>query len=120
MPSSHSGTTGSSEPYFSPAPPPVLPAGLRSGRSSISRNSEASGRASSVGANMFDVGTVRMEAFIDHHAEQINRRGPPASSSSRGRHIRKTSSQFSHGRYEDALSVDGSELSFRSDPFRGF
>lgn len=74
---------------------------------------------------MFDVGTVRMEAFIDHHAEQINRpRGvpsvsAPSAASTRGR---KTSSQFSHGRYEfDAPSVDGgSELSFRSDPFRGF
>ena len=127
MPSSHSGTTGSSEPYFSPAPPPILQTGLRSGRSSISRTSEASGRASSVGANMFDVGTVRMEAFIDHHAEQMNRRGgggPPASASAsaslRGRHVRKTSSQFSHGRLDDGFSVDGSELSFRSDPFRGF
>ncbi|KAJ5387226.1 hypothetical protein N7509_009767 [Penicillium cosmopolitanum] len=125
MPSSHS---GSSDPYFSPnpIPPPALPPGIGSGRSSISRTSEASGRASSTGAsNMFDVGTVRMEAFIDHHAEQINRpRGvpsvsAPSAASTRGR---KTSSQFSHGRYEfDAPSVDGgSELSFRSDPFRGF
>ncbi|KAJ5102912.1 hypothetical protein N7532_003441 [Penicillium argentinense] len=118
MPSSHS---GSSDPYFSPAPPPILPTGIGSGRSSISRTSEASGRASSTGAsNMFDVGTVRMEAFIDHHAEQINRpRGAP---SARGRHVRKTSSQFSQGRYDyDAPSIDGSsELSFRSDPFRGF
>ncbi|KAJ5750896.1 hypothetical protein N7533_007924 [Penicillium manginii] len=120
VPSSHS---GSSDPYFSPAPvpPPVLPSGIRSGRSSISRTSEASGRASSTGAsNIFDVGTVRMEAFIDHHAEQINRpRGAPSAASTRGR---KTSSQFSHGRFDyDAPSIDGgSELSFRSDPFRGF
>jgi hypothetical protein len=61
-----------------------------------------------------------MEAFIDHHAEQINRpRGAPSAASTRGR---KTSSQFSHGRFDyDAPSIDGgSELSFRSDPFRGF
>lgn len=127
MPSSHSGTTGSSEPYFSPAPPPILHPGLRSERSSISRTSEASGRASSVGANnvnnMFDVGTVRMEAFIDHHAEQINRpRGNPSTSNSNSIRGRKTSSQFSHPRFEyDAPSIDGgSEMSFRSDPFRGF
>ncbi|KAJ5591732.1 uncharacterized protein N7459_002101 [Penicillium hispanicum] len=121
MPSSHSGTTAaSSEAYFSPVAPPSLPPGIRSGRSSISRTSEASGRASSTGANnMFDVGTVRMEAFIDHHAEQINR--PRRAPSARARHLRKTSSQWSEGRYYGAPSVDDSELSFRSDdPFRGF
>ncbi|KAJ5178902.1 hypothetical protein N7492_002112 [Penicillium capsulatum] len=122
MPSSHSGTTGSSEPYFAPVPPPILPTGLGSGRSSISRRtSEASGRTSNTGAsNMFDVGTVRMEAFIDHHAEQINRpRGMPPP---RARHLRKSSSSKSGGRCDYAApSVDGSELSFRSDdPFRGF
>ncbi|KAJ6168557.1 hypothetical protein N7497_001400 [Penicillium chrysogenum] len=70
------------------------------------------------GSNMFDIGTVRMEAFIDHHAEQINRpRAPP-----RQRHIRKTSSQWSERRYEfDTPSVHGSELSYRpDDPWRGF
>ncbi|KAJ5668850.1 hypothetical protein N7462_009920 [Penicillium macrosclerotiorum] len=124
MPSSHSGTTvGSSEPYFSPVPPPPLPAGIGSGRSSISRMSEASGRTSNTAAsNMFDIGTVRMEAFIDHHAEQINR--PRPAPSIRPRHVRKTSSQWSQsqGRYEhDAPSFDDSEHSFRpDDPFRGF
>lgn len=127
MPSSHSGTTGSSETYFSTVPPPGFPPGMRSGRSSISRTSEASGRTSNTNAsNAFDVGTVRMEAFIDHHAEQINRPrgGPP-----RTRHVRKSSShksssQWSQGQWSQsryAPSVDDSELSFRSDdPFRGF
>ncbi|KAJ5084266.1 hypothetical protein NUU61_008845 [Penicillium alfredii] len=119
MPSSHSGTTAGSDAYY---PPPMAPPGRRpgiaSGRSSFSRTSEASGRASSGTGAMFDVGTVRMEAFIDHHAEQINRpRGPPPR-----RHVRKSSSQWSHGRYDfDAPSLDDSELSFRpDDPFRGF
>ncbi|KAJ5151014.1 uncharacterized protein N7482_010266 [Penicillium canariense] len=116
MPSVHSGTTGSSEPYFSPVPPPALPTGVGSGRSSISRMSEASGRTTNTAAsNMFDVGTVRMEAFIDHHAEQINR--PRAMPAARSRHARKASSQWSQ---YDAPSIDESELSFRSDPFRGF
>ncbi|OOQ88854.1 putative nuclear migration protein [Penicillium brasilianum] len=116
MPSSHSGTTGSNEPYFSPVAPPALPQGIRSGRSSISRTSEGSGRtANTATSNMFDVGTVRMEAFIDHHAEQINR--PRAVPSVKQRHARKTSSQWSA---YDGRSVDESELSFRSDPFRGF
>jgi hypothetical protein len=66
-------------------------------------------------SNMFDVGTVRMEAFIDHHAEQINR--PRAVPSVKMRHVRKTSSQWSA---YDAPSVDESELSFRSDPCRYF
>lgn len=122
MPSSHSGTTaGSSEVHF-PAMqhPPSLSPGIGSRRSSISRRtSEASGRASSVaGSNMFDIGTVRMEAFIDHHAEQINRtRAPP-----RQRHTRKTSSQWSERRYEfDTPSVHGSEFSYRpDDPWREF
>ncbi|KAJ5546992.1 hypothetical protein N7494_004577 [Penicillium frequentans] len=121
MPSSHSGTTiGSSEPYFSPVPPPSLPPGIGSGPGSISRRtSEASGRTThTTASNIFDMGTVRMEAFIDNHAEQINRpRGAP-----RSRHVRKASSQWSQGRYDcDAPSVDDSELSFRpDDPFRGF
>lgn len=116
MPSSHSGTTGSNEPYFSPVAPPALPQGIRSGRSSISRTSEGSGRTTNTATtNIFDVGTVRMEAFIDHHAEQINR--PRAVPSVKMRHGRKTSSQWSA---YDAPSVDESELSFRSDPFRGF
>ncbi|KAJ5707234.1 hypothetical protein N7488_007035 [Penicillium malachiteum] len=123
----HSGTTAdSAETYFSPTLPPGLPSGvglgLGSGPSSTSRRtSEASGRTTNTTqSNMFDMGTVRMEAFIDHHAEQINRpRLPPQP---RSRHVRKTSSQWSHGRYEyDAPSVDESELSFRpDDPFRGF
>lgn len=121
MPSSHSGTTaGSSELHFPAIQPPAPPPGIGSRRSSISRRtSEASGRASSVaGSNMFDIGTVRMEAFIDHHAEQINRpRAPP-----RQRHIRKTSSQWSERRYEfDTPSVHGSEFSYRpEDQWRGF
>lgn len=121
MPSSHSGTTaGSSEHYYSSVPPPVLPAGVGSGRSSISRTSEASGRTTNTAAsNMFDMGTVRMEAFIDRHAQEINRsRGAPPP---RPRHIRKTSSNWSQGRYDfDAPSIHESEISFRSDPFRGF
>ncbi|KAJ5777130.1 hypothetical protein N7520_000376 [Penicillium odoratum] len=123
MPSSHSGTTvGSSEPYFSPVALPSLPHGIGSGHSNTSRRtSEASGRTTrTTASNMFDMGTVRMEAFIDHHAEQINRpRGAPPS---RPRHVRKASSQWSQGRYDyDAPSVDESELSFRpDDPFRGF
>ncbi|KAJ6083758.1 hypothetical protein N7467_007893 [Penicillium canescens] len=121
MPSSHSGTTvGSPEVYFPPIPPPSLQPGIGSRRSSVSRRtSEASGRASSAGqSNMFDMGTVRMEAFIDHHAEQINR--PPPRQ--RPRHVRKTSSQWSQGRYEfDTPSINDSEMSFRpDDPFRGF
>ncbi|KAJ5770738.1 uncharacterized protein N7511_002789 [Penicillium nucicola] len=121
MPSSHSGTTiGSPELYFPPMPPPSLPPGIGSRRSSVSRRtSEASGRASSAGqSNMFDMGTVRMEAFIDHHAEQINR--PPPRQ--RSRHVRQTSSQWSQARYDfDAPSIHGSEMSFRpDDPFRGF
>lgn len=119
MPSSHSGTTaGSSEPYYSTVPPPSLPPGIRSGRSSISRTSEASGRTANTNAsNVFDIGTVRMEAFIDHHAQEINRpRGAPPA---RSRHIRKSSSNWSQGDY-DAPSIYGSEMSFRSDPFRGF
>ncbi|KAJ5258130.1 hypothetical protein N7524_009686 [Penicillium chrysogenum] len=121
MPSSHSGTTAaSSELHFPAMQAPAVPVGIGSRRSSVSRRtSEASGRASSVaGSNMFDIGTVRMEAFIDHHAEQINRpRAPP-----RQRHIRKTSSQWSERRYEfDTPSVHGSELSYRpDDPWRGF
>ncbi|KAJ5187175.1 hypothetical protein N7449_010169 [Penicillium cf. viridicatum] len=121
MPSSHSGTTaGSSELHFPTMQPPSLSPGIGSRRSSISRRtSEASGRASSVaGSNMFDIGTVRMEAFIDHHAEQINRtRAPP-----RQRHTRKTSSQWSERRYEfDTPSVHGSEFSYRpDDPWREF
>lgn len=127
MPSSHSGTTaGSAETYFSPVPPPSLPPAIASGASSsISRRtSEASGRTTNTAAsNMFDMGTVRMEAFIDHHAEQINRpRAAPPPPLPRQRHVRKTSSQWSQGRYEyDAPSVDDSDLSFRpDDPFRGF
>ena len=112
MPSSHSGTAHSNEPYFSPVAPPALPPGIRSGRSSISRTSEGSGRTT----NTFDVGTVRMEAFIDHHAEQINR-PRPMPIAAKTRHARKASSQWSQ---YDAPSVDESELSFRSDPFRGF
>jgi hypothetical protein len=113
MPSSHS--AGSSELHFSATQPPCLPPGINS-----RRTSEASGRAPSVaGSNMLDIGTMRMEAFIDHHAEQINRapRAPP-----RQRHIRKTSSQWSERRYEfDTPSVNGSEFSCRpDDPFRGF
>jgi hypothetical protein len=66
---------------------------------------------------MFDMGTVRMEAFIDHHAQEINRpRGAPPA---RSRHIRKSSSNWSQNEY-DAPSIYGSEMSFRSDPFRGF
>ncbi|OQE42185.1 hypothetical protein PENCOP_c004G00311 [Penicillium coprophilum] len=106
MPSSHSGTTaGSSELHFPAMQPPAQPPGIGSRRSSISRRtSEASGRTPSVGSNMFDIGTVRMEAFIDHHAEQINRpRAPP-----RQHHTRKTSSQWSERRYEfDTPSVQG-------------
>ncbi|OQD90490.1 hypothetical protein PENANT_c001G05279 [Penicillium antarcticum] len=121
MPSSHSGTTvGSPEVYLPPMPPPSLPPGIGSRRSSVSRRtSEASGRASSTGqSNMFDMGTVRMEAFIDHHAEQINR--PPPRQ--RPRHVRQTSSQWSQARYDfDAPSINDSEMSFRpDDPFRGF
>lgn len=118
MPSSHS---GSSEAYYTPVPPPILPAGIASARSSFSRRtSEASGRTSNTAAsNMFDVGTVRMEAFIDHHAEQINRpRGVPPP---RARHLRKSSSSKSGGYDYAAPSFDESEMSFRSDdPFRGF
>lgn len=115
MPSSHS---GSSDPYYAPVPPPVLPTGIASGRSSFSRRtSEASGRTSHTGtSNMFDVGTVRMEAFIDYGAEQINRpRAPPP-------RARKPSTGRSGGRHVYAVpSVDDSEFSFRSDdPFRGF
>lgn len=121
MPSSHSGTTvGSPELFYPPMPPPSLPAGIGSRRSSVSRRtSEASGRASSTGqGHMFDMGTVRMEAFIDHHAEQINR--PPPRQ--RPRHVRQTSSQWSQNRYDfDAPSINDSEMSFRpDDPFRGF
>lgn len=119
MPSSHSGTTaGSSDVYFSPVPPPALPPGMGSGRSSFSRASD-SGRASSSGA-AFDIGTVRMEAFIDRHAAAINR--PRGALLPRARHVRKTSSEWSPSRYEfEAPSFDDSEFSFRSeDPFRGF
>ncbi|KAJ5964670.1 Pleckstrin homology domain Mcp5-type [Penicillium vulpinum] len=122
VPSSHSGTTaGSSELHFSAMQqPPALPPGIGSRRSSLSRHpSETSGRASSVaGSNIFDIGTVRMEAFIDHHAEEINRpRAPP-----RQHHTRKTSSQWSERRYEfDTPSVHGSEFSYRpEDAWRGF
>lgn len=121
MPSSQSGiTVASSELYISSVPPPVLPAGIGSGRSSISRASETSGRTSNTAAsNMVDVGTMRMAAFIDQHAQEINRpRGVPPT---RPRHVRKTSSNWSQGRWDyDAPSVVDSELSFRSDPFRGF
>lgn len=122
MPSSHSGTTaGSWEHQYSAVPPPILPHGVGSGRSSISRTSEASGRTTNTAAsNMFDMGTMRMEAFIDRHAQEINRsRGAPPT---RGRrHIRKTSSHWSQGRYDyDTPSIHESEISFRSDPFRGF
>ncbi|KGO64990.1 Pleckstrin homology domain, Mcp5-type [Penicillium italicum] len=121
MPSSHGGTTaGSSELHFPAMQPPVFSQGIGSRRSSISRRtSEASGRASSVASsNPFDIGTVRMEAFIDHHAEQINRpRATPHQ-----RHTRKTSSQWSERRYEfDTPSVHGSEFSYRpEDQWRGF
>ncbi|CAL5874857.1 uncharacterized protein PFLUO_LOCUS9159 [Penicillium psychrofluorescens] len=123
MPSYHSGTTAnSSEAYFPPMPPPSLPPGLGSGRSSFSRTSEASGRASSTNTGAtFDVGTVRMEAFIDRHAEQINKPRPVPQN--RPRHVRKSSSQWSEQRrYEfDLPAFDESELGFRSeDPFRGF
>jgi hypothetical protein len=119
VPSSHSGTpVGSPELHF-PAMAPI-PVGSR--RSSVSRRtSVTSGRAPSVaGSNLFDMGTVRMEAFIDHHAEQMNRPRPAP----RQRHTRKTSSQWSERRYEfDTPSVVDSEFSYRpdgSDPFRGF
>ncbi|CAI7665201.1 unnamed protein product [Penicillium glandicola] len=121
MPSSHSGTTaGSSELHFPAVAMPTLPPAIGSRRSSLSRRtSVTSGRASSVaGSNMFDIGTMRMEAFIDNHAEQIYRpRAPP-----RQRHTRKTSSQWSERRYEfDTPSVHGSDLSYRpDDPWRGF
>ncbi|EKV20651.1 Nuclear migration protein, putative [Penicillium digitatum Pd1] len=121
MPSLHSGTTaGSSEPHSSAMQPPVLSPSIGSRHSSISlRTSETSGRASSVaGSNMFDIGTVRMEAFIDHHAEEMNRpRAPP-----RQRHTRKTSSQWSERQYEfDTPSVNGSEFSYRpEDQWREF
>ncbi|KAJ5946779.1 hypothetical protein N7454_003618 [Penicillium verhagenii] len=123
MPSSHSGTTvGSAEPYFSPVPPPGLPPGIGSGQSITSRRtSEASGRTThTTASNMFDMGTMRMEAFIDHHAEQINR--PRGVQPPRAQHVRKPSSQWSQGRYDyDAPSVNDSELSYRpDDPFRGF
>ncbi|KAI2787808.1 hypothetical protein POX_f08185 [Penicillium oxalicum] len=116
IPSSHTAAVHSHDPHFSPVAPPALSAGIRSGRSSISRTSEGSGRtAYTATSNMFDVGTVRMEAFIDHHAEQINRsRAVP---STRSRHVRKPSSQWSP---PGAPSVAESEFSFRSDPFRGF
>jgi hypothetical protein len=120
MPSSHSGTTiGSAEPYYATAPPPSIPTGIGSGRSSISRRtSEASGRTThTTASNMFDIGTMRMEAFIDHHAQEINR--PCAAPATRSRHTRKSSSNWSGPDY-DAPSVYGSEMSFRSDPFRGF
>ncbi|KAJ5329212.1 hypothetical protein N7452_009602 [Penicillium brevicompactum] len=115
MPSSHG--TVSPELHF----PPMAPIPGLSRQSSVSRRtSEASGRSPSVASNMFDMGTMRMEAFIDHHAEQMNRPRPPP----RQRHIRKTSSQWSERRYEfDTPSVVDSEISFRpdaSDPFRGF
>lgn len=121
MPSSHSGSiAGSSEHHYSAVPPPGLPQGAASGRSSISRTSEASQRTTNTTAsNMFDMGTVRMEAFIDRHAQEINRArgGPPT----RPRHMHKTSSNWSHGRHDyDAPSIVDSEVSFRSDPFRGF
>ncbi|KAJ5788127.1 hypothetical protein N7457_003117 [Penicillium paradoxum] len=111
MPSPYS--AGSSELHFPQVP--SLPQGTSS-----RRTSEASGRApSAAGSNVFDIGTMRMEAFIDHHAEEINRapRVPP-----RQRHIRKTSSQWSERRYEfDTPSVNGSEFSYRpDDPWRGF
>ncbi|KAJ5485392.1 hypothetical protein N7539_005380 [Penicillium diatomitis] len=116
IPASHSGIMSSHDPHFFPAAPPALPAGIRSGRSSISRTSEGSGRTSHTAtSNMFDVGTVRMEAFIDPHLDQINR--TRAMPSSRPRHSRKTSSQWSP---PGAPSVAESEFSFRSDPFRGF
>ncbi|CAG8229703.1 unnamed protein product [Penicillium salamii] len=113
IPSSHSGTI-SPELHF----PAMAPIPSMSRRSSVRRPSEASG-APSVGSNMFDMGTMRMEAFIDHHAEQMNRPRPAP----RQRHIRKTSSQWSERRYEfDTPSVVDSEISYRpgSDPFRGF
>lgn len=114
MPSSHG--TVSPEPSLS-----VMATMPPSRRSSVSRRmSEASG-APSANSNMFDMGTVRMEAFIDHHSEQMNRPRPPP----RQRHIRKTSSQWSERRYEfDTPSMADSEVSsFRpdtSDPFREF
>ncbi|CAG8948027.1 unnamed protein product [Penicillium salamii] len=113
IPSSHSGTI-SPELHF----PAMAPIPSISRRSSVRRPSEASA-APSVGSNMFDMGTMRMEAFIDHHAEQMNRPRPAP----RERHIRKTSSQWSERRYEfDTPSVVDSEISYRpgSDPFRGF
>ncbi|CAG7931900.1 unnamed protein product [Penicillium olsonii] len=113
IPSSHSGTV-SPELHF----PAMAPIPGMSRQSSVRRTSEASG-APSVGSNMFDMGTMRMEAFIDHHAEQMNRPRPAP----RHRHTRKTSSQWSERRYEfDTPSVVDSEISYRpgSDPFRGF
>jgi hypothetical protein len=111
MPSSHSGTTvGSPELHF-PVPIPL------SRQSSVSQRTSMTSVAAS---NMFDMGTVRMEAFIDHHAEQMNRPRPTP----RQKHTRKTSSQWSERRYEfDTPSVVDSEFSYRpegSDPFRGF
>lgn len=123
MPSSNNSTNASSDIYISPMIPPQLPphipAGINSVRSSISRTSEASA-GPSVNSNMFDMGTMRMEAFIDNSAEPPTR-PPPAPPSNRARHVRKTSSAWSQNRYSGyAPSVD-SEFSYRpDDPFRGF
>ncbi|KAJ5232740.1 hypothetical protein N7468_005696 [Penicillium chermesinum] len=124
MPSPNNSTTVGSDIYTSPVAPPSnlppnLPAGINSVRSSISRASDTSARPS-VNSNVFDMGTMRMEAFIDTSAGPPTR-PPPPPPTHRAPHVRKTSSVWSQTRYSGyAPSVD-SELSFRpDDPFRGF
>lgn len=121
MPSTNNSATTGSDVYISPhlpsTLPPAIPTGINSVRSSISRTSEASGRPS---VNNFDMGTMRMEAFIGTSAEPPSR-PPPPPPTTRARHVRKASSTLSQNRYSGyAPSVDDSEISFRSDPFRGF
>lgn len=110
MPSSHSG--GSSDVNHG------ISYGYGSARSSTSRRmSEASGPSSIGTGNFFDaIGTVRMEAFIDHTSAG---RYPPQHQ----RHRRKSSSPWSQRHYDldfPAVEDTGEMLHHHDNPFHGF